>query len=286
MDPGVVEYQIIELERELTKLYAHKASIVIKDRNPTKLARWYTIDNGQHYITCQGLRFQSDLFWIESKYGDSFYQYYQDHFGIDYADEPDLYKRLRSLGGSEFILIDPNTKDINVKRADIDKYKYRDYQYRIVSANEKLFNQILAMLAIKISYVPRDTLNWFNTEIKQYLEFVPPVINSKKIVKTQILENTVYYSEQHKLWGFNENEFNYIYILEIGHPPDQQEILLNRLKKRPHGMYINLDPNITKMDGVCKDYIKRFKFIDHQLMIVANSKVIFNAYRRLLNSHN
>lgn len=279
---GALDYQIAELEQELIKLYAQKNGLEIKPRNPTNLARWYTIDNGQHYIICQGRRFQSDLFWIESNYGDAFYEYYKTTFGIDYSNEPELLRRLRMLGGPDYLVIDPDSKDTIVKKTEIAKYKCCNYHYHILSNNKILFDQVLQMLTIKIEYVPRDTLDWFNTEIKQYLDFLPPLIGSKKINKTKIGEYEVYYSEQHKLWGFNEKEFNHIYNLEVGHPPDQQEILLKRLEKRPFGIYINLDPNITKMDGVCKDYIKRFKFIDHKLMIVANSKVIFNAYRKLL----
>jgi hypothetical protein len=283
MNTNVLEYQIIELERELTTLYAQREGIVIKERNPTEFARWYTIDNGQHYIVCQGLRFQSDLFWIESRNGDTFYGYYKTHFGIEYDSESELLKRLRCLGGNDYVVIDPDVKGIIVKKTEIPKYKYCNYHYRMLSNNKSLFDEVIKMLAIKVAYLPRDSLKWFNTEIKQYLTFVPPIIDSKKIIKTKIDGYDVYYSEQHKIWGFNEKEFNHIYTLEVGHSPEQQEILLNRLRKRPYGMYINLDPSISKMDGVCKDYIKRFKFIDHKLMIVANSKTVFNAYRKLLS---
>ena len=282
MDSGVLEYQIIELEHQLAELYECRNKYKGKHRNPSASARWYNIDMGEHYITSQGFRFYSTIFWVESRYCDVFYEYYRTHFGIDHTDENELLRRLKLINIDSYTLIDPYDKEVSIPSTNIKKYKYRNVRFRIVSNNQKLFESLIDVMVIMSTYISRKYLDWFNTEIRQYLNFTPPIIQSDDIITTSLNGQEIYYSEHHRLWGFNRKEFDYIYTLEVGHSPCHQKLLLGRLSKRKRDMYANLDPSMHKMDRVCKSYTSNFNFVDDNLMIVANSKTIFEAYRKLL----
>ena len=111
MNSSALEYQIIELERQLGMLYQCRSKLLKKHRHPTEQARCYNIDTGEHHITSQGLRFQSEIFWIESNYGDVFYEYYKSQFGIEHKAEEELFRRLKLINIDDYTLVDPYEKE-------------------------------------------------------------------------------------------------------------------------------------------------------------------------------
>lgn len=281
MNVDVLDYEISELERELEKLRQIRQGIPFYERNPTEFNRWYNIDSGVHHIVCQGLYFQSDLFWVESNYPGAFYDYYRNNFGIHFKDEPEVLRR-KKLIGTNLICIDPGNKEDVIEAVNGLRFLHRNHEYKIVSNNEKLFSSLINILDLEKLHVQRDRLDWYNTEIKNYLAFNPPLRCCDSIVSVNILGNKVYYSDYHRIWGFNQEQFRHVYMLEVGHYPDDQIKIIKRLKRRDPNIYTNLDLTIPKLDGVSKDFVKKFKFIDHKFKIVANSKRIFEAYRLLL----
>lgn len=282
MDLYILNNSIEELETHLYELKSIRDNIEFQVRNPTNEIRWYNIDIGMHYIVSQGLPYQSDIFFIESNSFNRFSNYYLNNFEIEFNYEQELALRLEMVSNNTYTIVDPSVKEYSISPNDIKKYKYRHLKYRICSNNKQLFESLILIFDIKNSYIIREYFEWFNTEIKQYLPFDPSIINATRVESVKIMGYDVYYSVFHKLWGFNEKQFKYIYMLEVGHSIEIEEILLGRLNRRKSMLYVNLDPNIAKLDQLGKLFIKRFKFIDHNLRIVANSKTIFESYSRAI----
>lgn len=283
MEEYILDCKIDQLENELDILYRTREGFTYEERNPTVNARWYNIDIGKHYIVSKCLTNQSNLFCIESKDKVKFLEYYNNNFGINFKYENEILDRLGVFHIDFYINIDPKDKEFKISKKDVNKYKYVNNKFMITSNNKKLFNQVYLMLKINQSYTPRKSFEWYNTEIRKCLPFSPPLIGPKKVLKQNIMGNTVYYSDFHRIWGFTEEQFNYIYTLEVGHLPIYEEVILKRLDKRIYNYYVNLDPSIVKLDHITDLYIHDFKFIDHTLKIVANSKRVFESYRKALN---
>ena len=284
MEAQIIDLKIESLEKEIIELRRIKGDIDYEERCPTPEKKWYNIDTGTHHVVSQGLLFESQLFCVESNHLNTFKKYYVDNFGIEYVMESKLEDILRKTeGDNNFKLLDPSLKYHSVPVPNIKRFLFRNMKHRIVCNNKLLFNAVIEMLNLKAKHTRREKIDWFNTEIKRYLNFQPPIRGSDGVMTCQISGMEVFYSRIHMLWGFNRSEFDYVYQCETGHLPQQEELLIKRLKKQKRNYYVNLDSNILKPDQVAKESTVNFKFVDHNLRLVANSKTVFESYRRLLN---
>lgn len=288
---GELVYDLLyKLEDELDRV---KGMIQKENRNPSL---WYDIDFGMNNAESLNKRFRSDFFQVESEVQSTFNTFYYEEFGINHDQESEVLRRLNvKTTDLTYKIIDPgyNNDTVRVSTQKFSMWKYTNSTFNIASNNDKLFHNVLSVMKIQQGSVLdiilppqfhsvelRDPEKWFNTELRKHLPFSPECSNLEQINVVNVMGSEVWFSELHKIWGFIQENFEFVYMEEIGHYPREQIIMVERLKTTMNNNYYALlDSTKSNTKGIPANQCTKYLYYSHQERIVANNKKIFDAYR-------
>jgi hypothetical protein len=233
----------------------------------------------------------SSFFRIQSSSLAAFRNYYYENYNIKYEDEDELTRRISNIGKSRmYNVIDPFHRYdfVDPKKRGIKDWKYRDDKYHILSNNEKLFKEVLKILGYQnggtmsklglSNYIEeREIGKWYCMDIRKHLDFKISNKMLNGIVSLNILDQTVYYSFIHKLWGFEWNNFKTVYNSLIGHPYDHEERIIKRLEKTINSEDYAVIESHLKTVLIVKDKSK-FQYVSEEMRIVSDDKLLFVNY--------